>query len=403
MFKVLSNLPIKIIVILLAIGFWVFIALQAGKIGNFPADIPIEINSLNSDLAVVLSAQTVSARISATPAVWQGLTADDFKAYIDVNGKTEGVYQLNIQVSIASPSVELIAISPSSVLVNIEKNTSQPVGVETVYEGVPKENYSVVDFSLNPKSVIAKTSPSTFKKIAKNAIVVNLSDASANFSKIYTIKALDSENNPIPSVTYEPSEVTAEITIGKSSNLKTVGIKPIFSDEIASGYSVQSVAVSPSTIPISGPATEIANISYIETTSISLKNKNVDFSADTSLKIPSGISLVDAVKQATVSVKIGLLSNEKIVSTNKFIFEGLNVKYKVESTASNSISIKLTGNAEALVQIKDNDIGITVNLSGVSAEQKYEIAIQSSDISLPEGATLATYSPSIIEVNVMGR
>ena len=78
MLKVLSNLPIKIIVILLAIGFWVFIALQTGKIANFPADIPIEIKNLNPDLAVALSEQNARARISATPSVWQGLTIDDF-------------------------------------------------------------------------------------------------------------------------------------------------------------------------------------------------------------------------------------------------------------------------------------------------------------------------------------
>ena len=400
MFKALSNLPIKIIVILLAIGFWVFIALQAGKIGNFPADIPIEIKNLNPDLAVALSEQNVVARISATPSVWQGLTIDDFKAYIDATAKTEGVYQLNVQVSIASQSVELIAISPPSVLVNIEKNVSQSVSVEMVYDGAPKENYSVADFNLTPKTIVAKASPSTFKKIAKHAIVVSLSDASANFSKIYSIKAFDSANNIVPNVVYEPKEISADITIGKSSNIKTVGIKPIFTDEIVSGYSVQAVTVAPSTIAISGPATEIASISYIETSPISLKNQNADFSLDINLKVPSGTMLVDSVKQVAVSVKIGLLSNEKIISTNKFNTENLNGKYQVESILPSSISIKIIGAPESLALVKDNDISVKLNLSLINTPQKYDTTIKPSDIVLPEGVTPVTYSPSVVSVNV---
>jgi len=400
MLKVLSNLPIKIIVILLAIGFWVFIALQTGKIGNFPADIPIEIKNLNPDLAVALSEQNVVARISATPAVWQGLTIDNFKAYIDATAKTEGVYQLNVQVSIANQSVELIAISPPSVLVNIEKNVSQSVSVEMVYDGAPKENYSVADFNLTPKTIVAKASPSTFKKIAKHAIVVSLSDASANFSKIYSIKAFDSANNIVPNVVYEPKEISADITIGKSSNIKTVGIKPIFTDEIASGYSVQAVTVVPSTIAISGPATEIASISYIETNPISLSNKNADFNIDINIKMPSGVLVVDSIKQVEVAVKIGLLSNEKIISTNKFMVENLNGKYQLESTLPSAILIKITGASELLAQVNNNDINVNLNLSLVNTSQKYDVAIKPNDIKLPEGITLITYSPSVVSVNV---
>ncbi|PIZ28872.1 hypothetical protein COY44_01595, partial [Candidatus Berkelbacteria bacterium CG_4_10_14_0_8_um_filter_39_42] len=121
---------------------------------------------------------------------------------------------------------------------------------------------------------------------------------------------------------------------------------------------------------------------------------------DINIKMPSGVLVVDSIKQVEVAVKIGLLSNEKIISTNKFMVENLNGKYQLESTLPSAILIKITGASELLAQVNNNDINVNLNLSLVNTSQKYDVAIKPNDIKLPEGITLITYSPSVVSVNV---
>jgi hypothetical protein len=371
-------------------------------VGTFPADIDIEAINVQPNLLPILSESSVKIRISAQPQVWQLLSSDVFQARIDLQGKAEGILQMPVDVTSSNPEVQILKVIPDKIQVNLEKITDHQTQVELQIKGTPKDDNVVTGYQVEPETVTVKTAVSIYKKIAKVAARVNVEAEKNSFERIYQLVALDNQGNSLSSVSFEPREVNVAVQIGKSGNVKTVGIRPNIIDSPQEGYLVDSISVNPAVLTIRGTASTIYGTEYISTSPISIKNKSQDLKTQALLVFPAGITSLDDIEKVAVIVKIKQAAIESQVESDNFNYLNLASNLEVVNTSPSSVHLKIKGPIDIINNIKEGEIKLKFDLTDHQTAGQFDVNLREENIQLPVNIELIEFTPQIFKIQLSG-
>lgn len=398
--NIFSNSYVKIVCLVLSFGFWIFASLQMGRIGTFPSEIEIKTLNTPQNLLAILSEENVKVKISAQTQDWQKLTASGFSASVDLAGLAKGIFEVPVQVSSNWPGVQIIKVMPDKIQVALEEVESQTFNIESKFEGDAKEGFAVSSVVFSPAEVTVESSATQLKKIAKVAAKIILDGEEETFSRVYPIAALDSQGNFLSQIKFSSQESTARVVIGKAGNIKIVGVKAKITDAPINNLYVSAVSANPATVAIRGAASRLTSLEYIETSPISVADKNQSFEAEVSLNLPSGITLVDNLSKVRISIQIAENQMETTLENKNFQYAGLPAGLSVSSINPNSIKLTLKGPAELIAGVKESDITIQLDLTGLKAAGSHSITLFKNQIILPAKIELKNFSPQALEITL---
>jgi YbbR domain-containing protein len=178
---------------------------------------------------------------------------------------------------------------------------------------------------------------------------------------------------------YDPFEVrlkddTITIDVDKKVS-KYLPMAPSIVGEVAHGYEIDSVNISPSTIEISGPESIVNAIDKIYTTRINVSNAETNFSTETSYqKTNKLISIIDEENfRATISVKPVIMERD----FTEIPVEILNLDKEFEISGELPlVSIKLSGSMPVLEDYILSKHAVQVNLRDIDEPGTYELPLR---------------------------
>ena len=242
-----------------------------------------------------------------------------------------------------------------------------------------EENGIVMHVGSVPGSVavVVRTSDEIIKSVLASDITASISLDAITAKGTYTlpVKITLSENL----MAYDPFEVklkddTITIDVDKKVS-KYLPMAPSIVGEVAHGYEIDSITISPSTIEISGPESIVNSIEHIYTTRINVSNAETNFSTETSYqKTNKLISIMDEENfRATVSVKPVVMERD-FTDIN---VEVLNLDDELEISGDLPlVSIKLSGSMPVLEDYILSKHAVQVNLRDVDQPGTYELPLR---------------------------
>lgn len=393
-----SNLLVKIFAIIAAILLWVFVVNEGFRVDYLEKEVPVKAYNMQEDLALASDLGKVKIKIRAPEKVWQKISQNNtLEAYVDLRTFDFGEYDVEIKISSQDAQVQILEKEPKKVRVALEPITSAKKEISVVVKGAAGDGYYPGAVNFSPKEAEVRGAATILSKISKVLAEVELKGETSD-TKIRTIlKAVDAENQEIKNIIISPTEIEVLAPIFKESGVREVGIKPKVVGEPASGFWVESAAVAPATVSISGPAEKISGINSLETKDVSVAGLKESTSRIVDLKLPN-----DGIKISQSQVKVTIKISSSTVTKNfsaSITYKNLDSGLKVESFSPQNISVVLEGAASVINNLSDKNLSIGLDLKEKKAGA-YTIKITATMLNLPEKVSAKSIEAEEVKITI---
>jgi len=397
-----NNFWAKVLCIVLALGFWVYVAASASKVANFPGGVSIELRNVPTGLAAIADVDKVDVKVSADRTVWKNLSANSFSASVDLANLTQGTHELEINVVSNVQDVQIVEKSPEKILVRLEPIATKKVPVVNKIEGTAGEGLVPGDVQTDPSEVEISGPQSILNKIFEATAELKLNGETEEITKVVKLIALDSQGEVIKYVSFKPADVKVVVPIVKAGTAKTVGVKVSLKGSPNGQYWVKEVKATPTEVGVTGSAGILKTVNYISTEDINIDGIDSNKTVYANLSLPSGVSLVDNIARVKIDITLDKISSQKEV-TPGFNWLNLASSLKIDSLTPSSLKVVATGSVDLLAGLNSDNVRVNIDLGSYSASGTYNVDIIRDWITTPNGVAVSSFMPSSVSVRLTNK
>ena len=178
---------------------------------------------------------------------------------------------------------------------------------------------------------------------------------------------------------YDPFEVKIKddsITIDVDRKaIKYVPLTPSVVGEVAHGYEIDTISMSPSTVEISGPESIVNATEHIYTTRINVSNAEINFSTETACQQLNKFFTVNEEESFRAEISIKPRMMERVFEDVEIEVLNLNDKLEIQEGLL-PVSIKLSGSMPMLEEYELSKHAVQINLHDVTEPGTYELPLR---------------------------
>lgn len=266
-----NNRALKLVALAIAIVLWLYVGIEQDPISQRIYNVPITVENLSADKVATVSKERVNVKVMGRETRLDGITSEDFKAYVDLSDAKTGDSEAEVHVSLPN-EVYFAKLDPSHVNVYVEQREGETMNVDIVRTGMLPDGITIEDMSVEPQNVFVSGNEDALAMVAKAGVAVELDDVYSDSKKDVPVQLYDYEGNIIEpgELKVYPEQVTLNIKVNEADIQKSVPIQAELVGSLSEGVQVDSVTVDPQTALVEGLPKDLAKITEIKTEPIDL-------------------------------------------------------------------------------------------------------------------------------------
>lgn len=266
-----NNRALKLVALAIAIVLWLYVGIEQDPISQRTYNVPITVENLSADKVATVSKERVNVKVMGRETRLDGITSEDFKAYVDLSDAKTGDSEAEVHVSLPN-EVYFAKLDPSHVNVYVEQREGETMNVDIVHTGMLPDGITIEDMSVEPQNVFVSGNEDALAMVAKAGVAVELDDVYSDSKKDVPVQLYDYEGNIIEpgELKVYPEQVTLNIKVNEADIQKSVPIQAELVGSLSEGVQVDSVTVDPQTALVEGLPKDLAKITEIKTEPIDL-------------------------------------------------------------------------------------------------------------------------------------
>lgn len=378
--------------VVLAVVFWLIVVISLGvEVENTVDKIPVQIDysKIESDFGLKPYGETsftvdVTIRgkkyVVESDDVYDDIRVEAITGYVNAPGQS--TLRLKVEPKSENYDYDIINCTATEVSVYFDYPGEKEFVVEPEieFDGEPvAEGYHVGDFIFPESDTVRVTGPKS--EIDKIDRVIARADVEGKLNKNVTV---DAELFAVPT----GNEALRYISFGSQSNeMKiTVPVSKIGVMNLSCGFVNKpsayienpplKVTVSPASAKLAVPEKKLEGMTSFEIMSIdySQLRNGINVFTVTSENV-TGADVVDDVKEFTVTVDVRGMSSKTFAAPETVSFVNVPTGVEAELSAFDFTEITVIGPAESLRALNSENLVLTADLSGVSAETDGEVTV----------------------------
>lgn len=394
-----SDWKVKLAAVLIAFTLWAVVSANEQRINLLPYEFPVEIRNVNENYSASVNVDKVKIRVASDRSTFQQITSDKIRVYVDLAAKQKGTYDMSVEASSTLSNVEIVDITPATILVTVEELVQKEVLVQVVLEGTVASGKNVA--STTPEITIAtvKGPKAQINQIKEVRGLIKLNNQSQDFSEKVTLLAIDNQNNPVSTIKTIPDSTNVIVKVIDLENIKSVPIKISTSGKVSSGHYIsEDLKAEPAIVNITGEPTRLKTINSINTETININGLNQTTIELVNLIIPNGISIEHDISKVNVTITLQRADISRDI-TVPVIVSNLASDKKVTSIDPQTVTISISGDQNIVNSVKSSDFSLVIDMSNASIGS-FDKDINNNDIKTPLGITVLNILPSKIRLIV---
>ena len=385
-----NNWWLKLIALVFSIFLWLTITNTTDPEETYQiSHVPIQFineNSIYDDgmTYYVVGSGTTSVEVKLRHSQTQKVSASDFKAVVDLSkryGQT-GYVELNIELV---NNIRLLEGNYKqkdyAVYIRTEYIKTQKFKINPEISGKLAESYSYNVVQLNPNAVDITAPESVLETIGSAGVRVFLDGDSEDIDTVGDIVVYDTDGKEInlenrPEIKLGVSQVKVHIPVLKMNTIPII-VSVAGQNDVADGYRYISYECDVDSVAVSGERSLVDLIDEIiiigDAVDVTGASSDVTVTVDINDYLPDGV-VVDGINSiATITMKVEKLEEREIIlNYNNINIIGKNSSYNYDIIGGGgTITIVVRGLAEELEQIKDDDISLSINVSGLGVGEHF--------------------------------
>jgi YbbR domain-containing protein len=371
------NMGYKIISIILAILFWLWVTNQnqgISKTSNLDQPLTISLVAKNLPVNSMIMTKLPLVRVTlkgTNPSV----NVKELYAYVDLTGSKPGEQDFEVKMD-PIPNMTIVEITPSRVSLQLDTVQEKMLPVQLNVTGEPAEGKEVGDAIIKPNVVNVRGPGTLLASVDKVLVDVSVAGATETVQVVRPIlfrdKAGQAIFGPDPSVetlTANPASVDIIVPIiSKGLGNKMIPLKVSSEGNPAEGMIIRSIQVVPEGVQVFGvpevlKGLESLNLGPIDLTGIA-EDKTFDISSN-NVGLPSGVSY-GATTQFTVIVKVGKTAQNKTLTGIPVEIKNVPKDLEVEQAVP-AVDVTVQALPEVLGKLTADQVALWVDASGLTA------------------------------------
>lgn len=388
-----SDSALKIVSIIVAVVLWMYVmSEQNPHVTYVIKDVPVKLLNLDEDRFALKgdSKFFVNVRINGRRSIVTEVKPQDITAEANLQGRIEGENLVPVTVSVPS-NVEMVDFYPKEIMVNLDAIVEDQLPITVELKGKPKEGFAVKDPDVKPEAVFIKGPRSKVDIVKKVVATIDVSGKDSNIASTVPLKALDSKGNVQKGIDIWPKTVEVSLPIVP---VNSIPIVPNIIGNPPEGYSIKSVKLEKTKMPITGDSSVLGNISNITTEPINVEGVTRSFEREVRLILPQGIQPVSDRNTVKISIEIEKMITKKVtLSLNDLIIDNLPQDAKIDTEVSN-IVLTILGPESTIEEVDSKMIKLYGNIDGIS-EGEHQIKLNAT---IDKPYTITNIEPDTIKV-----
>ncbi|OIP21642.1 hypothetical protein AUK22_11400 [bacterium CG2_30_54_10] len=392
-----TRISLKFVAFVLGVILWVYVNIILSPVvrRSFPA--PVELRNLPNLMRATLKTQTVSVVLDGTRRDFILTRPDAVQASIDLINLRPGTFLMPVRVS-PLPGMVVVSVSPSQIEVQAKMLAVKEFDVSAEVLGQTAEGFISEPPVVKPPRVKVEGPPELVERVTGCKVSVFLQDVKNSISENQKVTIFSAEGEiATPSIKAIPDKVTIVILVKEGFPTRTVPVaSPTFINKPPDGLRLESFAIDPSEVTISGPLRALKQVNEVNTLPIDLSSLVGSSSVVGLLKAP--LESVRIVGTPTVMVNISI-ERTKVVRP----YRGLPLTLKNSTNqhcviTPSSYTLLLKGFVEDLEKVHPNQLGITLDVRG-EKPGSYSVELTCPP-TLPENVAALEIQPGQVNVEI---
>jgi YbbR domain-containing protein len=394
------NLGSLLLAFILAVVVWVsaVVAANPNERRIYPRPVPLDIIGKDSNLFLSSTVPaTVNVTIEAPQSIWTQLTnqPDLVKAWIDLTGLGAGDYNVPVKVRVDAKPVRW-EVQPQNVQITLETLVSKTLPVQLEVTGDLPVGYKRGTPTLSPSQVTVSGPQNLVSQVSEIHAGLDITGARETRQLSVPLDARDQNGDAINGLTITPKSVSITQPITLENSYKDVVVKVVTQGELASGYRLTNISVTPPTVTVYSAKPEIINQlpGYVETKPINIAGLSDDTEVRTDLNLPAEVSLV-GVQSVLVQISVAAIEGSLTISVP---VETMGLPPDLTAAISPaSVDVIVSGPLPVLDAISPASFRAVIDLTGLEIGT-YQLNPKMDLV--PDQVSVQSFLPETVEVTI---
>jgi len=392
-----ENLGTFLVALALAILVWIIALNEVNPIQERAFPQPVAISLINTPPNMILTGNVAghaTVTIRAPQQTWQTLTAQQIQVTADLGGLGPGTQTVPLQTKVNADSAEVISTDPVSITITLEQSASRVCPITVQPSGTLAIGYQAEAPQVSPSQVTLTGPASAVDAVGSCQANFSVDGLRQDFSGLVNVAPVDAAGNVVSRVTVTPAAVQVKVPISQKQGFRDVAVKVIINGQLASGYQVTNIKVTPPIVTVS--SSDLALVQrlpgFVDTAPLDITGASADVVRRVPLVLPSGVQGADSV---LVEVNVAAIEYSLTVQRS---LEIRGLAPGLGATASpDSVDVLILGPLPVLDSLGLEDVRVVVDLQGLGPGS-YQMTPQV--LFLSDNLRAENVLPSQIEVTI---
>ena len=360
---------------------------------EYAEPILIEVRNMGPGLQSVqdLTNRTAVLTLRAPQRTLESLHVEDFFAIIDLANLTAGSHEVEVEITALNPDVEVIALEPRQLRVQLEPVISRFVPVEVEVMDSAAFGYDWQE-PLSEPAEVEISGPRTLVTQVRSVIAtVFLRNAKSQVEQVRPLIARNAQNLEVERVDVEPGTARIVVPVVQPPGFKEVVVRADVKGLPSPNYRLTGVNVEPQTVVLSGSPSALRDIpGFVETTTLDIEGATDDVRDRLALILPENVSTL----QDSVLVTVGVAPLESSLTVTRHpVVQGAGDDMRI-TVSLEEVEVIVSGPLPRLELLGPEEVRVLLDLTGLlPGSHLVEPAVV-----VPEGIVEQGVIPEAIEV-----
>ncbi len=381
--------------LLIGCALWLVVTAEENptRIDLVSAPISLEAANTAPQLAVANALPSLQIRVSAPIERWNGLTADNFRAFVDLNGLEARQHQVPVRVEVVGiTQVRVLETVPPSVTVNLEELQTKSVRVVPRIVGTLPRGYDLGSTIPDRSSVDVSGPKSLVGLVSEAAATVNVTGLTVGLDQVVALTPVAEGGGEIRGIAVRPATARVAIAVRQDVLTRTLPLEVELGGQPAPGYRVAGVRVTPQLVRVEGAIDVLQSLDTLRLPRVDVSGQQADLRA--TIRITPPVGMVATVPSAVVEVTIVVVPGSVTLNIAP---EVVNLRAGLTArVSSGSVAVFIEGPIPRLNALPAGVVRATVNGSNLNPGVT-EVRVA---VTLPDGVTLREVQPATVSVIV---
>ena len=420
-----NNLSLKIISLLVSCLIWLVVtntndpeSTQVYK--NVPITIKNQdtITNANKTFTVVDGVDKINVYVTARKSIRATLNSGSFTVKADMENYNAALGTIPLEISCEDARIhqEDIRIVPSSLKISMEDKVEQNFGIAVVTTGKTEKGYEVGKTTIVTGDTIRIAGPqSLINIIGKVTVSVDVTNMNTDSTHFYPVRIEDKNGAALTDGQMSNLELKNSDGVSLQNNsaeVKTeiwkiyndIPLKANISGEVAPGYKVSSMTLSPQTINLVAAEGAIEELDGVLTLKDDISVEGLSETQDFTVDLNDTLNLYDNIRlesdiSSVISVHVGIDevgSKTFQMPISDIIMHNTPSEKKLIFSPADAIAISVkTIEENKDIDLKLEDISAEIDLKNCEINGSYTLPVT---VSLPEGYELVNDVSIVVNI-----